>query len=146
MPNVPTNKELYMKVKSLAKKKFQVWPSAYASSWLVRRYKKLGGEYIKTSSTKSTIMKFSTKKSSDLRKTGLSRWFEEEWIDVCQLPKIVSCGRKNSRKSKRKYPYCRPLYKISSKSPLLASSLSSDDIKKRCEQKRKSPNKKVLVH
>jgi len=43
--NVPTNKALYSRVKSEAKRKFDVFPSAYASSWLVRTYKKRGGKY-----------------------------------------------------------------------------------------------------
>lgn len=44
--STPTNKELYDRVKSEAKKKFKGdWPSAYGSSWLVREYKKRGGRY-----------------------------------------------------------------------------------------------------
>tara|TARA_R100000988_G_C3961742_1_gene146607 strand:+ start:38 stop:193 length:156 start_codon:yes stop_codon:yes gene_type:complete len=45
MANIPTNKSLYSRVKSEAKRKFKVFPSAYASSWLVRTYKKRGGGY-----------------------------------------------------------------------------------------------------
>lgn len=42
----PTNKELYNRVKAEAKKKFKGdWPSAYGSAWLVREYKKRGGDY-----------------------------------------------------------------------------------------------------
>ena len=41
----PKNKALYSKVKSEAKRKFDVWPSAYASAWLTREYKKRGGTY-----------------------------------------------------------------------------------------------------
>lgn len=43
--NVPTNKKLYATVKSAAKRKFAVYPSAYANAWLVREYKKRGGKY-----------------------------------------------------------------------------------------------------
>lgn len=44
----PTNKDLYNRVKSEAKKKFVGdWPSAYGSAWLVREYKKRGGGYRK---------------------------------------------------------------------------------------------------
>jgi hypothetical protein len=45
--NIPTNKELYNRVKAAAKAKFDTWPSAYASAWLVREYKKRGGTYKK---------------------------------------------------------------------------------------------------
>ncbi len=43
--NVPTDKELYARVKAEAKKKFDVYPSAYANAWLVREYKSRGGGY-----------------------------------------------------------------------------------------------------
>ena len=41
----PTNKALYSRVKAEAKKKFDVYPSAYANAWLVKTYKKRGGTY-----------------------------------------------------------------------------------------------------
>tara|TARA_R100000664_G_C2666532_1_gene80418 strand:+ start:405 stop:578 length:174 start_codon:yes stop_codon:yes gene_type:complete len=41
----PANPALYSRVKSAAKKKFKVYPSAYANAWLVREYKKRGGTY-----------------------------------------------------------------------------------------------------
>lgn len=41
----PKNKALYARVKAEAKKKFDVYPSAYANAWLVREYKKRGGTY-----------------------------------------------------------------------------------------------------
>jgi hypothetical protein len=41
----PTNKALYSRVKSEAKRKFDVYPSAYANAWLVKTYKKRGGGY-----------------------------------------------------------------------------------------------------
>jgi hypothetical protein len=34
-------------VKAEAKRKFAVYPSAYANAWLVREYKKRGGTYQK---------------------------------------------------------------------------------------------------
>ena len=43
--NVPTNKALYSRAKAAAKRKFKVYPSAYANAWLVREYKKRGGGY-----------------------------------------------------------------------------------------------------
>ena len=45
MANVPVNKALYSRVKAEAKRKFAVYPSAYANAWLVREYKKRGGTY-----------------------------------------------------------------------------------------------------
>jgi len=41
----PKNKSLYNRVKAEAKKKFKAFPSAYASAWIVKTYKKRGGTY-----------------------------------------------------------------------------------------------------
>ena len=41
----PKNPSLYARVKAEAKRKFKVYPSAYANAWLVRTYKKRGGTY-----------------------------------------------------------------------------------------------------
>lgn len=43
--NIPTNKKLYARVKAATRRKFAVYPSAYANAWLVREYKKRGGKY-----------------------------------------------------------------------------------------------------
>ena len=45
MANKPTNPQLYSRVKAQAKKKFDRWPSAYGSAWLVEEYKRRGGGY-----------------------------------------------------------------------------------------------------
>jgi hypothetical protein len=42
---VPTNPALYARVKAEAKRKFKVYPSAYANGWLVKTYKARGGRY-----------------------------------------------------------------------------------------------------
>ena len=41
----PSNPSLYARVKAEAKRKFDVYPSAYANAWLVKTYKKRGGGY-----------------------------------------------------------------------------------------------------
>ena len=41
--NVPTNPSLWSKMKSRAKEKFDVYPSAYANGWAAKEYKKAGG-------------------------------------------------------------------------------------------------------
>ena len=40
MSNTPANPALYSRVKSAAKRKFKIFPSAYASAWIVKEYKK----------------------------------------------------------------------------------------------------------
>ena len=128
--SVPVNKKLYNKIKSQAKRKFKKWPSAYGSAWLVKEYKRQGGKYKGGSKSKSS---------------GISRWMEEKWIDVCKLPKKVKCGRSKLSISnwKKKYPYCRPSIRINSQTPVLASKLSKKQIKNLCSRKRKSPLKRM---
>ena len=41
--NVPTNPELWARAKSMAKQKFDVYPSAYANGWASKWYKSKGG-------------------------------------------------------------------------------------------------------
>ena len=39
----PTNPSLWSRAKSLARKKFDVYPSAYANGWAAKWYKSKGG-------------------------------------------------------------------------------------------------------
>jgi hypothetical protein len=126
----PKNKKLYDSIIVKAKKKFSVWPSAYASGWVVKEYKKQGGEYIGPKPSKSS---------------GLQRWFDEEWIDVCKLPKKKSCGRPKINMSnwKKNYPYCRPSKKINKSTPKIASKLTKKEINSRCKKKKSNPIRKI---
>ena len=129
----PEHPVLYKKVQEEAKKKFDVWPSIYASSWVVREYKKRGGRY---------KVKFV---ESD--KSGLNRWFKEEWINVCELPKKVPCGRGKKPSSFKewvgKYPVCRPLHRVTKDTPKTVSEMSKKEIQRRCTEKRKNPLKVI---
>jgi hypothetical protein len=140
---VPINKSLYNKVKAEAKRRFKVWPSAYGSGWLVREYKRRGGKYREGSSSrsKSKIKKSKRSYRQKSKGKGLTRWFDEKWINICKLPKKVSCGR--SKSLKKNYPYCRPSRRVNSQTPVLASELSKSEIKRRCSRKRKSPYKRL---
>ena len=123
----PLDKKLYGRVKSEARRKFKVFPSAYASGWLTREYKRRGGRYA----------------GRKRRSGGLSRWYREKWIDVCQLPRRVPCGRKSA--SRGKYPYCRPSVRVSRRTPRLVSSLRRGDIERLCRSKRRSPRRRVSM-
>eukprot|EP01047_Picozoa_sp_COSAG01_P026561 COSAG01_NODE_1716_length_9403_cov_4.038697_1_plen_118_part_10 len=115
--NQPLNKALYKNVLKESKKKFDVWPSAYASGWVVREYKKRGGKYSDSHTAKENQSKKST--------GGLVRWYKEKWINVCELPNIVPCGRnRSSKKGDSNYPYCRPLKKINGETPVTAMQIS----------------------
>ena len=41
----PADKELYARIVNEAKRKFDVYPSAYANGWVVQEYKRRGGKY-----------------------------------------------------------------------------------------------------
>jgi hypothetical protein len=41
----PSDKELYARIVAEAKRKFDVYPSAYANGWVVQEYKRRGGKY-----------------------------------------------------------------------------------------------------
>jgi hypothetical protein len=45
--NVPTNPSLWSSCKAQAKKKFDVYPSAYANGWAAKQYKAKGGGWKK---------------------------------------------------------------------------------------------------
>jgi len=45
--NIPTNPSLWSKMKSQAKSKFDVYPSAYANAWAAKKYKAAGGGWKK---------------------------------------------------------------------------------------------------
>lgn len=43
--NEPTDPQLWGRAKAQAKKKFKVYPSAYANSWAAKKYKSWGGKW-----------------------------------------------------------------------------------------------------
>lgn len=55
--NVPTKPSLWSRAKSEARRKFDVYPSAYGNAWAVRRYKAMGGGWRTVSTKKSTRKK-----------------------------------------------------------------------------------------
>ena len=60
--NKPTDTELYNRVIAAAKRKFRVYPSAYANMWVVREYKKRGGGYTVVNKSKTKGKKSAKKK------------------------------------------------------------------------------------
>jgi hypothetical protein len=58
--NKPTNSKLWSRAKALARKKFDVYPSAYANAWAAKWYKKHGGGWKKSKKniTESFIEKY----------------------------------------------------------------------------------------
>lgn len=130
---VPKNKLLYAKVKKMANKKFVTPSSIYRSSWIVKKYKSLGGKY--TSKIKP-------------KKTGLVRWFKEKWVDLkrpivskvksskTKAKKYMPCGRPSAKMTKLKYPLCRPSIRITTKTPRTYREISKKSLDKAKTQKK----------
>ena len=68
-----------------------------------------------------------TKKGADLK-----RWFKEEWVDVRSGK---PCGRQEGEK--RGTPYCRPSKRVSERTPVTASEITTAQKKKRITEKNK---------
>ena len=93
----------------IAKKRFDVWPSAYASGAVVRCRK---GKIWKN--VKEEKKKAGTESSKE---SSLRDWFKRKgapgksggWVDcnTCRNGKCKPCGRKKGEK-RAKYPSCRP--------------------------------------
>jgi hypothetical protein len=91
------NPVLYEKAKADADNIFKK-PSAFKSGWIVKKYKEMGGTY-----------------SGDKpEKTGISRWFKEEWKDV----------------GNQEYPVFRPTKRITKKTPLTPQEIDPSNLKK----------------
>jgi hypothetical protein len=133
--NQPTNPSLWSRAKSMAKSKFDVYPSAYANGWAAKWYKSKGGGWKKKSKNEST-----EELSEDLR-----RWFKEKWVDVSKKVdgKHPPCGRKDA--DGKSYPKCRPSKKISKETPKVASSYDKDEKKAMTQQKRRAEKEEPKV-
>ena len=170
--NIPTDEKLYSSIKKKVKAKFQKtsrWPSAYGSGFLVKEYKKAFKEKYgnkspykiekntnkKSKSTKKLRKsRKSTKKSrksvKKSNKNNLTRWFNEKWVNVCKKKsgKYVPCGRKKS--SMKKYPYCRPLHRINSGTPMTVGEIKkkygSKKLKEMCKRKNSKRDKKSMTY
>ena len=91
--------------KAAAKRKFDVYPSAYANMYASA-----------VCSGKVTPGGKKKKKKATAKKTGggLRKWVDEKWVDIGAPKKdgkFQPCGRKSAKGSKRKYPKCVPLAK-----------------------------------
>ena len=80
--SVFVNKELHAEVKAAAKRKFKIYPSAYANAWMVREYKKRGGKF---------------------RNDGLDKWFKQKWVRMSSSGRILGpCGDRSEGEGKPK--------------------------------------------
>jgi hypothetical protein len=93
------DKDLHQQAIAAAKAKFKVWPSAYASAYMVQKYKELyerkhgGGSGFKGD-------------NGDVNYDDLEKWFKEEWVRIGANGEILGeCGGRKEREGK---PKCLP--------------------------------------
>ncbi len=98
---------------------------------------------------KKSIKKNIPKKKSLVKKkreSGLKRWFNEKWVNVCKKKSngsYADCGRKKSEL--KNYPYCRPLHRINSGTPMTVGEMVKKYGKKKIEQMCNKKNNKKNV-
>jgi hypothetical protein len=112
------DKALHARAVAAAKRKFKVWPSAYASGFMVQTYKRL-------------YKKKHGSLSGAFRGDDLGKWFGEKWVRITSSGGIAGpCGGRSSKEGK---PKCLPRAK--------AQSLSTAERKRLVARKRaKDPN------
>ena len=74
--------------------------------------------------------------TSPRAKSGLTRWFKENWVDV---KTGKPCGR--SKGENRAYPACRPKKRVSSKTPKTVGEMSASEKAK--FKREKTSSKKI---
>lgn len=113
-----TDKALHAQAVAAAKRKFSVWPSAYASGFVVQHYKRL-------------YKKKHGRTGGAFRGDNLGKWFGEKWVRISSTGQIAGpCGGRSEKEGK---PKCLPKAK--------AQSLSVEERKRLVARKRKKdPN------
>lgn len=95
------DKALHSQATSAAKNKFKVWPSAYASAYVVQHYKRLYKE--KHGSLSGA---FKGGDGEEIKADDLDKWFEEKWVRIGGNGEILGpCGDRESNEGK---PKCLP--------------------------------------
>jgi phage-related protein (TIGR01555 family) len=95
-----TDKELHSRAVSAAKAKFKVWPSAYASGYVVQQYKQM---YKKKHGSLSGAFKSD---EQELHADDLDKWFKEKWVRIGANGEILGpCGAREEKEGK---PKCLP--------------------------------------
>jgi phage-related protein (TIGR01555 family) len=95
-----TDKELHSRAVSAAKAKFKVWPSAYASGYVVQQYKQM---YKKKHGSLGGAFKSD---EGELHADDLDKWFKEKWVRIGANGEILGpCGAREEKEGK---PKCLP--------------------------------------
>lgn len=108
-----------------AKNTFKSYPSAYANGYAVQVCQGKKPAYDDQSGG-----------------GGLTRWFAEDWVNVCETRKDGThppCGRKKHAATSHDYPYCRPRQRVKgSGRSKTADEMSVQEKEAMCEAKKRS--------
>ena len=95
-----TDEDLHSRAVGAAKAKFKVWPSAYASGYVVQQYKQM---YKKKHGSLGGAFK---NDEGEIHADDLEQWFKEKWVRIGANGEIMGpCGRREEKEGK---PKCLP--------------------------------------
>lgn len=130
-----TDKELHSRAVSAAKAKFKVWPSAYASGYVVQQYKQM---YKKKHGSLSGAFKSD---EQELHADDLDKWFKEKWVRIGANGEILGpCGASEEKEGK---PKCLPQAKAQAMSKEERQTIVARKRKADPDPERKGPAKNV---
>ena len=104
--NVPTNPELWSRAKSLARSKFDVYPSAYANGWASKWYKGKGGGW----RAESTVV-------DDAAKYIQEKQLKEDWNKINKQDKTDGLSQKAVNAYRRENPGSKLKTAVTEKNP-----------------------------
>jgi phage-related protein (TIGR01555 family) len=130
-----TDKDLHSRAVSAAKSKFKVWPSAYASGYVVQQYKQM---YKKKHGSLSGAFKSD---EQELHADDLDKWFKEKWVRIGANGEILGpCGAREEKEGK---PKCLPQAKAQAMSKEERQTIVARKRKADPDPERKGPAKNV---
>lgn len=130
-----TDKELHSRAVSAAKSKFKVWPSAYASGYVVQQYKQM---YKKKHGSLGGAFKSD---EQELHADDLDKWFKEKWVRIGANGEILGpCGAREEKEGK---PKCLPQAKAQAMSKEERQTIVARKRKADPDPERKGPAKNV---
>jgi len=130
-----TDKELHSRATAAAKAKFKVWPSAYASGYVVKSYKEM---YKKKHGSLSGAFKGD---EGEIHADDLEQWFKEKWVRIGANGEILGpCGGREEKEGK---PKCLPQAKAQAMSKEERQTIVARKRKADPDPERKGPAKMV---
>lgn len=130
-----SDKDLHSRAVSAAKAKFKVWPSAYASGYVVQQYKQM---YKKKHGSLSGAFKGD---GGEIHADDLDKWFKEKWVRIGANGEILGpCGAREEKEGK---PKCLPQAKAEAMTKENRKTIVARKRKKDPDVDRRGPAKMV---